>query len=102
MKKLFVVPFIACCAFMMVGATACGDKEEEIKCTWEDENKKDGPRICPSGYSCLIDLCIKDHSLEEKATCIDDIQCAEGLFCKKPSGADGSSDALTTFSCQKK
>ena len=62
---------------LLAWMSSCGNSDEDLACNHDAGAEP----LCPEGYSCRIDICIKDHSLAEGDTCNFQIQCAAGLVC---------------------
>lgn len=63
----------------LVGALIC------VGCTqvldWDPEGLPCEEDVCADGYSCLVNACIVDDSIQKGHTCNQDIQCEGDLIC---------------------
>src|SRR5262249_30120672 len=48
---------------------------------WSQEDLPCPDGKCNTGYSCLGDVCISQHSVAKGETCTDDMQCSDSLRC---------------------
>src|SRR5206468_8816921 len=60
----------------------------------------DDAGACASGYSCLVNQCIKDGSLGPDATCNHEQQCGSGLTCVQFACHPGCAQLYSADDCQ--
>lgn len=74
-----------------VGGVTCYDWDLQSKMPCDDQ------RECASGFSCLGQECMADHSIPEGVTCDDDVQCERGLICNPQTDVCGKGCPVAAF-----
>jgi len=62
---------------LVLGFTACDTERSALSHSVHCTSNED----CDAGFSCFLNTCIEDGTLEEGDTCTSEVQCGDGLIC---------------------